>query len=820
NWNGAVYTSAISSYNGRDQIIQSRQYAGATTSTTYQDTTAAFDGHGRLKTSHRPEQQNADGTPAYTTTNYNTDDSISQMTDARGAVTNYTYNSRNLVEEISWSVPQGSGITVPATVNFSYDNAGNRLTMEDAQGTTNYVYNSLSQMTSENREIEDLEDTFTLSYGYALSGQLKKITDPDGVAIDYTFDKVGRLNTVAGSGNYYSGVSSYASGFAYRAWGGVKEYDYANSTGVAVEYNSKLLPSSFEISGIKANANASPHTEGGDYTYYNDGKLKYATDIRTNGIHDRAFAYDHQGRMAKAYAGTQALVLAGLSTSTVHDGAFLHTFGYNAFGNRNETTSIYWNEAPLTVTQSVGNNLVGGFSYDADGRLLATNEEAPNELTYEPLEISYDAAGQNIGSTQTYSFEVLNYTLTNIIEKSQAYDGNGRGIKTVDSTTVNTATPVVETKYLLRSSLTGNTIAEYNAEGTKTRAYIYAGSQIIAQFTGGVAWQYNNPVIGDAVSVGSNSVAFERVTIDPTGVNTGDSNPFPDAEPGDPATIPGFLAHGMIAAFFPGAGGATCSVDDILVSCGIVDTLLGLDAAEQCPNNDCGPQRIRAIFESGRTYDFWSFGFRSYADGTSGQLFPGFVWNELAQMSSPTNYPTPNHVASLNPLEALFGGNDLAVLGEVTVTYEEPPLSDFSSVTCLNNVVDFLDRYARSELGQLDFPNANFYVGKLLNYLQSFNGSVTEATFAIANAYHETNLFKEFTESEAQARELGYSVDYRGRGYTHLRWSNKTGQKTLYNGEYEKIRRRVQERDNQEVYGRTVCGGIVEGEWGIGGCNS
>ena len=35
-------------------------------------------------------------------------------------------------------------------------------------------------------------------------------------------------------------------------------------------------------------------------------------------------------------------------------------------------------------------------------------------------------------------------------------------------------------------------------------------------------------------------------------------------------------------------------------------------------------------------------------------------------------------------------------------------------------------------------------------------------------------------------------------------WSNKTGQKTLYNGEYEKIRRRVQERDNQEVYGRVA----------------
>ncbi len=41
-----------------------------------------------------------------------------------------------------------------------------------------------------------------------------------------------------------------------------------------------------------------------------------------------------------------------------------------------------------------------------------------------------------------------------------------------------------------------------------------------------------------------------------------------------------------------------------------------------------------------------------------------------------------------------------------------------------------------------------------------------------------------------------FTRDFKQKFGVTLRWSNKTGQKTLYNGEYEKIRRRVQEGSN------------------------
>lgn len=61
-----------------------------------------YDGHARLKTSHKPEQRHE--APKYTTYNYNPDDSISDVTDGRGVVTNYTYNSRGLPTTIAWNV--------------------------------------------------------------------------------------------------------------------------------------------------------------------------------------------------------------------------------------------------------------------------------------------------------------------------------------------------------------------------------------------------------------------------------------------------------------------------------------------------------------------------------------------------------------------------------------------------------------------------------------------------------------------------------------------------------------------------------------------
>src|SRR5690606_5860729 len=239
----------------RDQVLRSRQFAGDASSSTYQDTLATFDGHGRLAASHRPEQRDGSDNPAYTTYTYNADDSIATVTDARGAVTHYTYENdgtnpeRPLVTGISWSVPQGSGISVPTAVSYSFDNAGNRTGMPDALGTIAYTYDDLSRMTAEARNFSDtLADeptsgVYEVQYTYGLAGGLLSYTDPFGEEIEYSNDKLGRLSSVTGSS--FGGVTSYINGIQYRAWGGFKYASYGNNMESVLSYNDQLQPEGY-----------------------------------------------------------------------------------------------------------------------------------------------------------------------------------------------------------------------------------------------------------------------------------------------------------------------------------------------------------------------------------------------------------------------------------------------------------------------------------------------------------------------------------------------------------------------------------------------
>jgi len=100
NWDGTTpYTTTVQTFNGRDQVTKTRQYAGTSSSTTYQDVLMTYDGHGRLKTRHYPIEDTA----TETTWNYNADDSVSQIVGPRGAVTDMTYDSRGLTTQVGYT---------------------------------------------------------------------------------------------------------------------------------------------------------------------------------------------------------------------------------------------------------------------------------------------------------------------------------------------------------------------------------------------------------------------------------------------------------------------------------------------------------------------------------------------------------------------------------------------------------------------------------------------------------------------------------------------------------------------------------------------
>jgi YD repeat-containing protein len=502
NWDGTVYSTTVSVYNVRDQITNVKQYAGAAPSDasstnaaascptgTCQETVSTFDGYGRLQSKHVPEQ--LAGTA--TVYEYNADDTIHKVTDARGASTTYTYNNgRHLVSGITYNIP--AGITPSANVTFTYDAAGNRKSMEDGLGTQTYTYDSLSRLISEKRTFADsaspfLNGEFTLSYDYNLAGELKSITDSSGVTTDYGHDAAGQITGVTASG----GATTYASGMTYRASGGLEHMDYGNSLKLDISYNSRLQKTKFDVTnsvGVRA--------AGWQYQYANDGQLGYSQDLRDNRL-DRAYDYNHVSRLITGWSGNEARG----DLSFPPTGPYKQTYGQDVWGNLTDRSirvvgPFGFPATSLYHDNYVNNRNTGGSSqawlYDEDGRL--TNDR-----------------------TRTYSFDVAGNEITNSESAiSRSFDGDGQMLKKSQSGAVT---------YYLRSSVVKDVIDELNQSGQKQRGYVYRDGEMLAKQEGGsILWNHDEPSnTSSQWSNGSGGVTT-RVEMDPLMTQVAEDNGF------------------------------------------------------------------------------------------------------------------------------------------------------------------------------------------------------------------------------------------------------------------------------------------------------
>jgi hypothetical protein len=236
---------------------------------------------------------------------FNPDDTIQSLTDARAARRQLDLQQPSPAgESHHYSAP--AGVTATANVSFEYDAVGNRKSMTDGSGAVSYSYSQLSQVASETRQFNGLSGSYTLAYEYALSGAVNKVTDQTaGTSFSNSLDNSGQVSGVSTVG-YGGGVTQFASQMRYRASGGLKSMSYANGTSLSLGYNSRGAMSSFTFSGASYSG-TTPLPVAGVYQYYDDGRLKFAQDQgASNSIKDRAYQYDHEGRLREAYSGSEA----------------------------------------------------------------------------------------------------------------------------------------------------------------------------------------------------------------------------------------------------------------------------------------------------------------------------------------------------------------------------------------------------------------------------------------------------------------------------------------------------------------------------------
>jgi YD repeat-containing protein len=545
-----------------------------------------YDGYGRLSSRHVPEQDAGTAT-VYV---YNSDDSVSTMTDARGASVAYSYNKRHLPTSVTYTAP--AGVASTSNVIFAYDAVGNRTSMTDGLGNHNYSYNQLSQLVSETRVFTNV-GSFSLTYDYNLAGQLKKITDASNTTINYGYDLSGQLTGVTGSDTLVGGVSTYASSFQYRAWGAPKQVSVGTHT-TSLSYNSRLKATGFTISGGVVYES---------YDYYKDGRLSFVHNT-TNINFDRAFQYDHAARIKLAATGGAARNDAGATP-------MYETFDYDAFDNITSRETESWLNGYLD-SASYTNYRRSGWSYDAAGRVTAIDAR-----TY-----SYDAAGRTTflaGQRWTPSGYVPTTT-------TSGFDGDGKRVREESG---GSGSPVI-TYYLRSSVLGGAIIEELNSSGQKQIGYVYtpSGKALATQYIGQnyVMLRQLTPTSSSQYEFFvSNTVAGldTRREFDPLGANI----PLSSNSGG----------HGGGAGDLSGGGGpmgsrsgaienpaAGCALDYAWVPCSFAYRLLKQGAAEQCPENDCGPQARNYINDQGERIPWITLPFMAFANGESG-YYPGFL---------------------------------------------------------------------------------------------------------------------------------------------------------------------------------------------------
>jgi len=511
----------------------------------------SYDGYGRLKSRHVPEQSAG----MSTTWDYNPDDTVQKVTDARGATTtpSYSGNNRKLVSSVTHAL-SGSPTIVSS---FTYDGAGNRTSMTDALGNVEYQYDQLSQMKAEIRTFTGVSNPsvsdgkFKLSYDYNLAGALKKFTDATNMSIVYGYDTAARINSVTGADGLYANVTQYANSFSYRAWGALKNFTDGTNHVISRSYNARLQTSQFSISG-----NMVTQT----FDYFNDGRIKFLDNV-LDGNFDRSFSYDQVGRLVAAASGGAARQDAGAVP-------YNETFGYDAFSNLNARYTGTWNQFSSSDSAVYVNNRRSGWEYDNDGRNTGIEER----------NYYFDSAGQSIRLEAPMWISALEAYITKVMDSN--YDGDGQKVKEV-TWDYNSYQPTV-TRYYLRSTVLGGAlIEEIDGVGQKQVGYVYAGDRVLAKQTNNqVSWKHISPA---GISE-YNSVAFggyARTELDPFGADVTLTATAPPENPPGPGELGeghfGGAMDSRVADIFDING---CVVDGSAQSCPVAAAVLNFGTGQ------------------------------------------------------------------------------------------------------------------------------------------------------------------------------------------------------------------------------------------------
>jgi hypothetical protein len=204
---------------------------------------------------------------------YKPNDLVETVSDQRGIVRTYGYNTRNLAANVSYN---DGGVT--PSVTFGYDEFGSRTSMADGEGTTTYVYNGFRQLQSESRGLPNSR-TSKLTYTWNLADQAKQVNYAIYNGATATFNKnvnYGRNNTgaISGIGTNLIGsdpnaTTNVASSIGYRAWNVYRAMNFGNGLRLTAGYGSQRQQMTSFVVNTQSGSSVLWRQH---YDYYESGK--------------------------------------------------------------------------------------------------------------------------------------------------------------------------------------------------------------------------------------------------------------------------------------------------------------------------------------------------------------------------------------------------------------------------------------------------------------------------------------------------------------------------------------------------------------------
>jgi RHS repeat-associated protein len=378
--NASAYSETDDTYNAADQLLTHTVGQGS--------------GYGTL-------------TPATTNYTYDQDGRLASIKDPDGNITSYTYDAAG--NKVTVTTPLGQR-------HYSYDDAGQLTQMVDADGrTTAYVYNAAGEMTQETWTGGAVNDTLSWAYDedgrllsasngpvsapyiytftYTAAGQVATVSEPFGLTLTFGYDTSGNRTSVSDSLGG-SVTSSYAGS------GELLNRILNNGSGAVLRVDATYDDQQLSVLNRWTDAAATQSAGKTNYAY-DDGRPTSIADYNSSGSEIDYFtsAYNTQGQL----------------TQETDSG----------IGTLNGVTSLYGYDASgqLTVVNS------GSYQYDLNGNRTnsVTTVGTDNEITTDGIwRYTYDAEGNETqkvqidgGDTWLYGYDNANH-MVSVTQKTAA----------------------------------------------------------------------------------------------------------------------------------------------------------------------------------------------------------------------------------------------------------------------------------------------------------------------------------------------------------------------------------------------------------------